>query len=72
VASGCFLEQSAELEVRLLLGLDGGLERISRRVIGSCVLAAQIARIIALTALATLGLSGASFHEPFQVRNRYV
>jgi hypothetical protein len=35
VAFGCFFEQSAELEVRLLLGLDGGLERISRRVIGS-------------------------------------
>jgi hypothetical protein len=37
-----------------------------------CMLAAQIVRIIALTALATLGLSGASFHEPFHVRDRYV
>jgi hypothetical protein len=28
-------------------------------------LAARMARVIALEALATLGLSGASFHEPF-------
>jgi hypothetical protein len=29
-----------------------------------CALAAQIARVMALPALAALGLSGASFHEP--------
>jgi hypothetical protein len=33
-----------------------------------CPLAAQIARIIALMALAELGLSGAPFHEPFHVQ----
>ena len=33
------------------------------------VLTAQIARIIALMALAVLGLSGESFHEPFHASN---
>ena len=37
-----------------------------------CPLAAQIARIIALMALAALGLSGGSFHETFHARGPYV
>jgi hypothetical protein len=35
-----------------------------------CALAAQIARIMALTALIALGLSDASFHEPFHAEAR--
>jgi hypothetical protein len=38
----------------------------------SCALAAQIARIIALMALAVLGLSGEPSHEPFHASNSHV
>ena len=37
-----------------------------------CPLAAQMTRVIALTALAALGLSGASFHGPFQLEASHV
>jgi hypothetical protein len=42
---------------------SGHLQEVRPRA--PCVLAATMARGVALTALASLGLSGAPFHEPF-------
>ncbi len=51
------------------MAADLPLQKVRPRA--PCALAAQITRVVALMALAALGLSDTPFHEPFHGRNAW-